>query len=405
MTSEQKKPLILAVDDTPENLDVVKGILSDDYTLRAAINGKMALKIAEAQLPDLILLDVMMPEMDGYEVCMRLKENPKTKDIPVIFLTAKGQTEDEAKGLALGASDYIMKPVSPPILVARVKTHLALQQSMHDISEKSEMLEALSGKLAKYLSPQIYQSIFSGDKDVVLSNSRKKLTIFFSDIVNFTSTTEKMEPEELSSLLNQYLTEMTQIALKYGATVDKYIGDAILAFFGDPETKGPKEDALACVHMAIEMKERLDELEVEWKNQGVENPFRIRVGISTGYCTVGNFGSSDRMDYTIIGNMVNLAARLESAAEPDQILMSHETYSLVKEEIDGREEEPLKVKGFDKPVHCHSVIGAKKAANVPDTLIKKEANGINVALDLSKETPDKIIGSLEGLIQQIKDTK
>ena len=154
--------------------------------------------------------------------------------------------------------------------------------------------------------------------------------MFFSDIVDFTATTDDLESEELTGLLNHYLTEMSKIALEHGATIDKYIGDAILAFFGDPETRGIKEDAMACVNMAIAMQRRMRELQFQWRDVGLEKPFQLRIGINTGYCTVGNFGSEDRMDYTIIGNEVNLASRLQSHTEPGSILISHETHSLSK---------------------------------------------------------------------------
>jgi len=171
------------------------------------------------------------------------------------------------------------------------------------VTEKNAMLEGLSAKLAKYLSPQIYKSIFSGSQNVEIASKRKKLTVFFSDIAAFTETTDNLESEELTGVLNHYLTEMSRIALEHGATIDKYIGDAMLLFFGDPDTKGVKEDAKACVMMAIAMQRRMRELEQEWRDRGLERPFRIRMGISTGFCTVGNFGSDDRVDYTIIGNV------------------------------------------------------------------------------------------------------
>src|SRR5439155_16559410 len=169
---------------------------------------------------------------------------------------------------------------------------------------------------------------------------------FFSDIANFTETTDNLESEELTNLLNQYLTEMSKITLQFGATIDKYIGDAIMLFFGDPETKGIKQDAQNCVSMAVAMQRRMQELQREWRDIGLEQPFQLRIGINTGFCTVGNFGSEDRMDYTIIGNEVNLAARLEAHAELGGILVSHETYSLVKDLIAAEEQSPVKVKGF-----------------------------------------------------------
>ena len=194
------------------------------------------------------------------------------------------------------------------------------------MSKQKQSLEILSTKLSKYLSPQVYSSIFTGQRSVEIASNRKKLTVFFSDLADFTATTDDLESEELTSLLNHYLTEMSKIALDHGATIDKYIGDAILAFFGDPETKGVKEDAVACVNMAIAMQRRMRELQFEWRDVGLEKPFQLRIGINTGYCTVGNFGSEDRMDYTIIGNEVNLASRLQSHADLGGILVSHETY-------------------------------------------------------------------------------
>ncbi|MGH6808970.1 MAG: PAS-domain containing protein, partial [Ensifer adhaerens] len=170
-----------------------------------------------------------------------------------------------------------------------------LKKREENLAEKSAALEALSSKLAKYLAPQVYNSIFSGRQDVRIASQRKKLTICFSDIAGFTETTDKMESEDLTQLLNHYLTEMSKIALEHGATIDKYVGDAILMFFGDPETRGVKEDALACVEMALAMQKRMSELAEIWRDIGIETPLRCRIGIHTDYCTVGNFGSEDRM--------------------------------------------------------------------------------------------------------------
>ncbi len=189
-----------------------------------------------------------------------------------------------------------------------------LKQREANLADKSAALEALSSKLAKYLAPQVYNSIFTGRQDVRIASQRKKLTVCFSDIADFTEITDKLESEDLTQLLNRYLTEMSRIASEYGATIDKYVGDAIVMFFGDPETRGVKEDALACVKMALAMQKRIGELAEIWRNAGIETPLRCRIGIHTGYCTVGNFGSEDRMDYTIVGGGVNLASRLEHEA-------------------------------------------------------------------------------------------
>jgi adenylate cyclase len=270
------------------------------------------------------------------------------------------------------------------------------------IALKNKELEALSTKLSKYLSPQIYNSIFTGAQAVEIASSRKKLTIFFSDVVNFTETTDKLESEELTNLLNHYLTEMSKIALEYGGTIDKYIGDAIMAFFGDPESKGVKEDAIACVRMAIAMLRRMCELRSEWQELGAERPFQLRVGINTGYCTVGNFGGEDRMDYTIIGNVVNMTARLQTQAEVDSILIGHETYSLVKDVVATEEQPSIKVKGFAEPIRCYKVLGLYDDLAQEGQLIREEEEGFKFMLDLSKHNKQTAISTLEAILRRLR---
>lgn len=347
--ADQDRPNILVVDDVEANIDVLMETLSSEYEVAVAMDGETALEMCLDEPPDLVLLDIMMPEIDGYEVCERLKASPKTQDIPVIFVTAMGEVSDETKGFDLGAVDYITKPVSPPIVLARVRSTLNLKR-------KTEQLIDLSHKLSKYLDPQVYESIFRGEQDVRIESKRKKLSIFFSDIVSFTQTTSGMEAEDLTALLNWYLEEMASIAVEHGGTIDKYIGDAILVFFGDPQSRGVKEDAVACVSMALKMRDTVKNLQKKWYSFGIEEPFRVRAGISTGYCTVGNFGSRNRMDYTIIGSQVNIASRLESIADPDQIIISHETWSLVKDKIYCIKLRPVMVKGIHHPIQSYQVV-------------------------------------------------
>jgi adenylate cyclase len=234
-----------------------------------------------------------------------------------------------------------------------------LKQREEILSHKSAALEALSNKLAKYLAPQVYNSIFTGRQNVEIASRRKKLTVCFSDIAGFTEITDKMESEDLTQLLNQYLTEMSNIASAYGATIDKYVGDAILMFFGDPETRGVREDAVACAKMAIAMQKRISELAEVWREVGIETPLRCRIGIHTGYCTVGNFGSEDRMDYTIVGGPVNLASRLEHEAPPGEVLISYETFAHVRDEVDCEERGQIRVKGIAYPVATYRVVALK----------------------------------------------
>ncbi len=218
------------------------------------------------------------------------------------------------------------------------------------IEEKSAQLENLATRLAKYLSPQIYKSIFEEKQEVKSVHSRKNLTIFFSDIIQFTDLTDTMEPEKLAKVINSYLSEMTTIAVKSGGTIDKFIGDAIMVFFGDPETEGEVQDALKCVEMAILMRQRVEELQKHWKKMGVKNGLGIRMGISTGFCTVGNFGSDLRLDYTVLGSPVNLAARLQSAAERNGILIDENTNNLINDVVQTEKNNTITPKGFVRPI-------------------------------------------------------
>jgi class 3 adenylate cyclase len=235
----------------------------------------------------------------------------------------------------------------------------ANQQLEIKVNERTHQLEQLASKLAKYLSPQIYTSVFSGENEVCIATRRKRLTIFFSDIKGFTEITDSLEAEVMSDILNTYLDEMSQIAIRHGGTIDKFIGDAVMVFFGDPETRGPAEDALACAKMAIDMRDRMIVLREKWHDEGMSRPLRIRCGINTGFCTVGNFGSEHRMDYTIVGGQVNLASRLESNAETDQILISHETWALIKDQIECEKKEEIFVKGINRPIQTYQIVGAK----------------------------------------------
>ena len=278
------------------------------------------------------------------------------------------------------------------------------EAATREAADKARMLESLSSKLSKYLSPQIYRSIFTGEKSVDVVAQRKKLTIFFSDIAGFTETTDMLESEELTNLLNQYLREMSAIALEHGATIDKFIGDAIMLFFGDPETRGAREDAIACVRMAIAMQQRMRDLQAEWRERGQEHVFQLRIGINTGFCTVGNFGSADRIDYTIIGNEVNLAARLQQHADLGGILLAHETYALVKDDVVTEETGTITVKGFAKPVRTHRVVGILDAGS-EGRVIRKEQDGLLLILDQRKLTGDNRAEARRMLIEAAERLK
>lgn len=267
-----------------------------------------------------------------------------------------------------------------------------------ELTHANSFLASISMKIAKYLSPQIYKSIFSGEKDVVIATERKKLTIFFSDIKDFTETTERLQPEDLTALLNEYFTEMSAIAEAHGGTVDKFIGDAMLIFFGDPDTKGVVGDAHACVTMAAAMQRRLERLNLQWRKRGIENPFMARIGINTGYCNVGNFGSETRMDYTIIGAEANLAARLQSIAAPGTIMLSYETYALVRDIVAAEPLAPIRMKGISRDVIPYAVEAVTEAAASSD-IISEHSEGFDLVLDVAALDP----GGLEKVKRRLTD--
>ena len=423
-----QRAFVLVVDDSRTmRLSLVQALNELGFdNIKEAKNGRQALELVLKEPFDLMLLDMEMPEMNGMEVLLAMKNNPQLSGLPVIVISGADQIENAVRCIEAGAEDYLPKPFNPTLLRARAtssiekkrlrdldRIRLTQLQTEKDrteaantlVTEKNQILETLSSKLSKYLSPQIYQSIFRGDQNVEISSKRKKLTICFTDIAGFTETTDNLESEELTNVLNHYLTEMSVIALQHGATIDKFIGDAILLFFGDPESKGVAEDAKACVLMAIAMQRRMRELEQAWRNRGLLRPFRIRMGIATGFCTVGNFGSRDRMDYTIIGNEVNLAARLQSATEPGSILLSHETNALVQGLVMTEEQPPITVKGFPKPISGYKLVGTYDDLVKAGRVVLEERDGLHVLVDLTKQDRFDAIDILQGILNQLKQPK
>ncbi len=285
-----------------------------------------------------------------------------------------------------------------------VKLNQNLKTQTRELDERKTELEALSRQLAKYLPPQIHEALFAGNHDTRIATRRKKLTVFFSDIKSFTQTSESLQPEALTEYLNEYFSEMTQIALEQGATIDKYMGDAMMVFFGDPETRGVREDARACVEMALRMLERLQVLHKRWRANGFDQPFEIRIGINTGYCNVGNFGSEQRLSYTIIGGEVNLAQRLETNADVGGILMSYETFAHVQDMVEAEQRGAIQMKGIARNVQTYAIKGRKQAGSVaPLTL----AHPAGVAIDLDPDTLDEaartaLAEQLSGLAERLR---
>ena len=240
-----------------------------------------------------------------------------------------------------------------------------LRQATEEVEAQKEKIEGISLKLSRYLPVQLYEQIFSGSLDIHKKSERKKLTIFFSDIVDFTSISEQIEAEEISEFLSFYLTEMSTIAEKFGGTIDKFIGDAIMIFFGDPQSEGDVQDAKNCVDMAIEMQNRIDALQPYIRKQfSFPANLKIRIGINTGFCNVGNFGSTSHLDYTAIGRGINVASRLESEAESGEILVSENTKILLEDFFEFTSKMVVNLKGLPHPVNCFKVSHEKSLNRV-----------------------------------------
>ena len=303
------------------------------------------------------------------------------------------KSENNSFELKIGSKDYLFNLVK----IGEFNFYLLYGTDITDTKDKEKILQ----KLSKYFSPQVYNSIFSGQLDVTINTSRKNLTVFFSDIKSFTTITEKLEPEILTELVTSYLTEMTNIAIEYGGTVDKYIGDAIMIFFGDPNSNGTKNDAIACVSMALRMKKALRGLRKNWKSAGLSESLHVRMGIHTDVCTVGNFGSLDRLDYTVLGNGVNLASRLESLAGSNEILISENTYNLVKSKIKCNYFDEIKAKGKSHSIKTFQVVDVISRKG-EDAKIKASAEGFDLSIDKNKiKNMEEIIDYLEDSIEKL----
>ncbi|WP_299940520.1 adenylate/guanylate cyclase domain-containing protein [uncultured Microbulbifer sp.] len=261
-----------------------------------------------------------------------------------------------------------------------------------------------SYKLSKYLPKRLWRSVTTGDEQA-LTTQRKLLSVFFSDIKDFSQLTEELEAETFTLLLNNYLSEMARIAGQYGGTIDKFIGDAVMVVFGDDESNGPKSDALRCVAMALAMRKRVREMKQEWYSKGISRPLQVRMGINTGYCTVGIFGTANYQSYTVMGTHVNLASRLEGAAQPGEILISHETWAMIKHTVMCRDKGHISVKGISTPVKVYQVTDLRKNLGGQQSYLEEHAPGFSMHLDLDKirnYDKEKVLQSLQKATSSLK---
>jgi class 3 adenylate cyclase len=357
---------VLIVDDEPFNLDLLEQELTDqDYIIERAKDGVEALEKVPAFLPDVILLDYMMPKMNGLEVVKRLREDEKHKHIPVILLTAKATQEDKIRGLNAGADDYVTKPFDSFELLARVRAMLRIK-SLHDqldgwnqtlaakVKEQVEELQRLS-RLRRYLSPQVAETIL-GENETLFKSHRREITVVFLDLRGFTAFSDSTEPEEVMEVLRGYHAEMGKLIFQFDGTLVRFAGDGIMVFFNDPITIPDHTEK--AVRMALEMRSRAQELRKEWLRRGYE--LDLGIGLAAGYATLGNIGFENRIDYDAIGNVTNLAARLCGEARGGQILVDRKTAGKLENILELEPLEELHLKGFLRPVAAFNILRLKQ---------------------------------------------
>ena len=356
---------ILIVDDEPFNLDLLEQELMEfDYVIERAADGVEALEKTASFKPDIILLDFMMPRMNGLEVVKRLREDHTHKGIPVILLTAKATQEDKVAGLDAGADDYVTKPFDAVELLARVRAMMRLKE-MHDrledwnrsladtVKKQVADLERMA-RLKRYLSPQIAETILGEDNDLFKTH-RREITIVFLDLRGFTAFSDNAEPEEVMELLRNYHSAMGKLIFQFEGTLERFMGDGIVVIFNDPITC--EEHAQKAARMAIEMRDRVKDLRSAWRKKGYD--LDLGVGLATGYATLGTMGFEGRMDYGTVGNLPNLASRLCAEAKGGQILTDQKTMSRLEDSFEAEPIDALTLKGIHRPVSAFNITAAR----------------------------------------------
>lgn len=354
--SEPALPQILVVDDNSDMRSYVSGILQDaDYGISTARNGADAWEMLQAQTPDLIITDLMMPVMSGLELIKRLRQHETLKGTPIVLVTAKADEETRIEGVEEGADGYLSKPFNARELLAEVRNLLALKANERRIAElNSYLTEAV---LKRFLPPSLVERAAQGELALDLRPEPRMITVLFSDIIGFTQLSNTLRSRRVAELLNEYLTEMTHAIFEHGGTIDKFMGDAILAIFGAPEEISPNEQVNRAITAARQMYRRLDDLNEQWIAQGLiteDNRVQFRCGIHQGTAVVGMFGGSERTDYTAIGPSVNIAARIQESAEPNSILVSAAVADYLHQDAITKFS-PLHLKGVDETVLTFSI--------------------------------------------------
>ena len=368
---------ILIADDNADNIEIFRTRLAvHGYEVVTVTDGEQALAAARAKRPDLILLDIMMPKMDGITVCRLLKSDPTLPFTPIVMLTAKSGTQDIIAALDAGADEYLTKPVDHGALVARVKSMLrikALTDTVQEqsaklaewnatlekrVSEQLHQLESLS-RLKRFFSPQLAEAILSGSAMDPLTTHRREVVVVFLDLRGFTAFAETSEPEEVMRVLKEYHAEMGRLILAHEGTLERFTGDGMMIFFNDPVVvPDPAERA---VRMAVAMRDRVEEISARWRKRG--NDLALGIGIAQGFATIGAIGFEGRIDYGAVGTVTNLSARLCGEAKGGQILTNQKTLSQVEHLVELLPVGELTLKGFSRPVEGHAILALRKVSS------------------------------------------
>jgi adenylate cyclase len=371
----QEPACILVVDDNPANIEIIEmRLASQGYRIITAADGEEAIAQARTHLPDLILLDVMMPKKDGFEVCRELKSDPSLPFMPIILVTAKGDTKDIIVGLESGGDEYLTKPVDTAALLARVRSilrikalHDQVQAQARELAEWNRTLEARVttqveqiqriSRLKRFLPPQVAELVLAG-KEKVLESHRREITVAFCDLRGFTAFAETAEPEEVMAVLRQYHAALGASVMRHEGTVERYAGDGILVLFNDPiECADHTERA---VRMAVEMRDAIGDLARSWHAQG--HSLGFGVGIARGFATLGQVGFDSRSDYAAIGTVSNMAARLSGEAKAGQILVSQRVAAVVEPIAETNPVGALPLKGFVRETPTYEVLALRSVA-------------------------------------------
>ena len=359
---------ILVVDDQPQNVKLLADLLgAKGYTVVTAGSGTDGLEQVRKTHPDLVLLDVVMPGMTGYEVCRRIRESPDTAMLPVVMVTSLDPGEERVKGLDAGADDFLTKPVNHAELLARVRSLLRIKLLYAQLEEANRTLEQRVqdqvqqldrlGRLKRFFSPQLAELILAGGTEDPLKSHRREVTVVFLDLRGFTSFAETAEPEEVMSVLHEYHAEMGRMILAHGGTLERFAGDGMMVFFNDPVPvpDGPER----AVRMVLAMQARVAEMAGKWRKRGFDLGFGA--GIAQGYATIGAVGFEGRWDYGAIGTVTNVAARLCAEAKPGQTLIAQRVLASVEDLIEIEPVGELPLKGLLRPVVAFNVLKLKQS--------------------------------------------